>query len=98
MTDIAAVTVGGRDTDLPGSAVDAFATREARAGAGDVRAGFVAVDVTNERDVTALAADLGVRDAPTLVVVRRDGGSVNRIPGFVDRATVAQAAANALAS
>jgi thiol:disulfide interchange protein len=79
------------------AAVDRLALIEATAGAREAGVGFVAVNVTARRDVTtrALATNLGVRDAPALLVFRRPGTLSIRIDGFSDQETVAQAAANA---
>lgn len=80
----------------PDSAVDAMATREARAGALDAGVGFLAVDVTNAKAVAALATNFDVREAPALLVFQRGLKIATKIAGFADRETVAQAAENAL--
>ena len=74
---------------------DRKALAHARAGAKEVGAGFVALNVFDERKANALVKFLGTSDSPAVVVVRRPGIVVNRIPGFVDAAIVAQAAQNA---
>ena len=79
----------------PDSAVDNLATREARAGALAVGAGFLAVDVSNEAAVSSLAEAFDVREAPALLVFKRGPEVVTRIDGFADRDTVAQAAGTA---
>jgi thiol:disulfide interchange protein len=79
----------------PGSDVDAAAVREARAGAAAADVGFLAVDVTKEKQVAALAAEYEVVEAPTVLVVVRSGEAVSRFDNIVDRKTVAQAATNA---
>ncbi|HXV32484.1 MAG TPA: hypothetical protein VD769_00640 [Gaiellaceae bacterium] len=79
----------------PGSDVDAAAVREARAGASAADVGFLAVDVTKEGQVAALAAEYEVVEAPTVLVVVRSGEAVSRFDQIVDRKTVAQAATNA---
>lgn len=79
----------------PGGAVDLLTTREARAGATAVDAGFLAVDVTDEHEVAEIATAYDVRDAPVLLVFRKGRGLTNRLEGYVDRETVAQAAENA---
>jgi hypothetical protein len=78
----------------PRASYDGIQTREARAGALDADAGFVAVDVSKNRDVAPLARKYGVLDAPSLLLVTRRGVAT-RIVGFAERATVAQAAENA---
>lgn len=78
----------------PGASYDGIQTREARAGALAAGAGFVAVNVSKNREVTPLARRYGVEDAPSLVFVTRKGVAM-RIYGFAERATVAQAVENA---
>jgi hypothetical protein len=79
----------------PGDGYDTIQTRETRAGALDVGAGFLAIDVTRKRSVAALAAKYEVRDAPATVVFKRGPKAVYRIAGYMDRVTIAQAAADA---
>ena len=79
----------------PDAAVDSLATREARAGALAVGAGFLAVDVSNENAVATFATAFDVRQAPALLVFKRGPEMVTRIDGFADRDTVAQAAGTA---
>ncbi len=57
----------------PGSDLDAAAVREARAGATAAGAGYLAVDVTREGEVADLAVEYEVHEAPTVLVVIRDG-------------------------
>jgi len=79
----------------PRSAYDAIQAREARAGAAGGGAGFLAVDVTKDRYVAALATAFEVRDAPAILVVTRGFRVSARLDGFADRVTIAQAASNA---
>jgi hypothetical protein len=81
----------------PGSAYDTIQAREARAGAAAGGAGFLAVDVSRDRHVSSLAAAYAIRDAPAILVVKRNFRVAVRINGYADRETVAQAAANARA-
>jgi hypothetical protein len=74
---------------------DRKALAQARAGARDVDAGFVALNVLDERKAKAFADFAGVGETPSMLVVRRPGKVVVRINGFADRAIVAQAAQNA---
>jgi hypothetical protein len=74
---------------------DRNALAQARTGAREVDAGFVALNVLNERNARRFAAFVGVDETPTMLVVRRPGKIVSRIDGFVDSAIVAQAAQNA---
>jgi hypothetical protein len=81
----------------PGDGYDTIQTRETRAGALDGGAGFLAIDVTKNRSVAALAARYEVRDAPATVVFKRGPTVVYRIAGYLDRVAIAQAAADARA-
>jgi hypothetical protein len=79
----------------PRAAVDEMALAEARAGANDVNAGFVAISVRNEPQIRPLARLLGVLGSPAVLVYERPDTLFVRLDGFTDRQTVAQAAANA---
>jgi hypothetical protein len=78
----------------PKAKIDDTALREASAGAQLAGSTFVPVDVTT-RQVDALNLRYGVIQDPAVLVLRPPGDLVVRIDGFADRATVAQAAANA---
>jgi len=78
-----------------GAAVADMARSEARAGATLAGAGFGALNVLNQKQVEQLTARLGVMNDPTVLVFTRPGEVFVRLDGFVDRETVAQAAANA---
>jgi hypothetical protein len=77
------------------AAGDRAMVAEARQGAQDVGAGFVALNVLNEGTARELQPFVGTASAPVLLVVRRPGKVVNRIDGTVDAAVVAQAARDA---
>ena len=87
-----------------GSAVDAMAAREADAGARSVGAGYVAIDVAQNQEISALATLVAssaspqdrLLDDPALLVFQRPHTLFVRINGYLDAATVAQAAANAM--
>jgi hypothetical protein len=87
----------------PKSAVDAMATDEAEHGARLSGAGFVALNVANEKVVSPLTSLLtGAQTAadrilggPAVLVFQRPKTLFVRFNGFADRDTVAQAAANA---
>ena len=79
----------------PDAAVDSLVTREARAGALAVGAGFLAVDVSDDDAVAEFATTFDARQAPVLLVFKRGPEMVTRIDGFADRDTVAQAAGTA---
>jgi hypothetical protein len=87
----------------PDSSVDAMARDEARQGAAAAGAGFVALDVSNERVAAPLtslltggatAADR-VLDDPAVLVFQAPRTLFVRLSGWNDRDTVAQAATNA---
>ena len=80
---------------VPGARVDELAAAEAKEGAKLGGAGYLALNVLNEGVARALLTKLdSVRD-PSLLVVKRGGEVALELQGFVDRETVAQAAANA---
>jgi hypothetical protein len=79
----------------PSAAIDEMSLAEARAGAAEVKAGFVAINIRNEPQVRPLAQLLGVLGSPSVLVYERPNTLFVRLEGFADRATVAQAAANA---
>lgn len=82
---------------VPGARVDALAAAEARAGAKLAGVGFLALNVLNESVARSLLKKLGALEDPSLLLVRRGGEVALQLNGFVDRDTVAQAAANASA-
>ena len=81
---------------VPGARVDEIAAAEAEAGAKLSGAGFLALNVLNEGVARALLAKLDSVQDPSVLVVKRSGDVAIELAGFVDRETVAQAAANAL--
>ena len=81
---------------VPGARVDELAAAEAQAGAKLGGAGFLALNVLNEGVARALLAKLDSVQDPGVLVVTRAGDVAVELAGFVDRETVAQAAANAL--
>jgi hypothetical protein len=80
---------------VPGSHVDELAAGEAKAGAKLGGAGYLALNVLNERVAHAVLAKLNGLKEPSLLILKRSGEVVLSLEGFVDRETVAQAAANA---
>lgn len=80
---------------IPGSHVDELAAGEAKAGAKLGGAGYLALNVLNERVAHAVLSKLDGLEEPSLLVLKRSGEVVLALEGFVDRETVAQAAANA---
>ena len=81
---------------VPGARVDELAAAEAEAGAKLSGAGFLALNVLNEGVARSLLAKLDAVQDPSVLVVTRSGEVALELAGFVDRETVAQAAANAL--
>jgi hypothetical protein len=79
----------------PAAAIDAMALAEARAGAAEVKAGFLALSIRSEPHVRPLAQLLGVLESPSVLVYERPKTLFVRLNGFSDRETIAQAAANA---
>ena len=80
---------------VPGARVDAIAAAEAEAGARLGGAGYVALNVLNEGVARSLLAKVSTVQDPSVLVVTRTGKVALELSGFVDRETVAQAAANA---
>jgi hypothetical protein len=78
-----------------GASVDRTAMTEARQGARQVGAGFLATNLLNEPQARAIQRLAGTVSAPTVLVVKRPGKIVARFAGFADATTVAQAARNA---
>ena len=81
---------------VPGAPVDEIAAAEAKAGAKLGGAGFLALNVLNEGVARKLLAKLDSAQDPSVLVVKRSGDVAAELTGFVDRETVAQAAASAL--
>ncbi len=83
----------------PQARTDAISTAEAKAGAALAHAGFVQVNVLNRSEVQAIAEQLRVIHAPTVLVFRRpmpgEPALYVQLNGFADKETVAQAAQNA---
>jgi hypothetical protein len=79
----------------PAAAIDAMALAEARAGAAEVKAGFLALSIRSAPHVRPLAQLLGVLESPSVLVYERPNTLFVRLNGFSDRQTIAQAAANA---
>jgi hypothetical protein len=84
---VAAVYAAGAD--------DLGALAEARTGAKGVGAGFVTLNVLEERKAKAVEKLAGPVSAPAVLVFKRPGKIALRFDGFVDSVVVAQAAHNA---
>jgi hypothetical protein len=83
----------------PQARTDAISTAEAKAGAAIAHAGYVPVNVLRRSEIQAIAEQLGVIHAPTVLVFRRPVAGQPalyvQLSGFADKETVAQAAENA---
>ena len=79
----------------PGAGLDQLAAGEAKAGANEMGAGFLQLNVFRQRPGTAILRKLGVLTTPAVLVVKRHGGVYSEFKGFVDRDVVAQAVADA---
>ena len=80
----------------PQSTTDAVSYLEARAGAAAAHVGFLGVSVLDANvagPLTSLLPGGGLLPDPGLLIYRRPGSLVQRIDGFADRDSVAQAAA-----
>ena len=80
---------------VPGAQVDAAAALEAQAGAKEMGAGFVAINVLHQRSGTTILRKLGVFNTPAVLVVHRPYRIDSEFNDFVDRDVVAQAVAEA---
>jgi hypothetical protein len=80
---------------VPGARVDELAAAEAEAGAKLGGAGFLALNVLNEGVARALLKKIDAVQDPSVLVLKQSGEVALQLGGFVDRETVAQAAANA---
>jgi hypothetical protein len=80
---------------VPGARVDRLAAAEAQAGAKLGGVGYLALNVLNEKVAHALLTKLDRLEDPSVLVLKRSGEIALQLNGFVDRETVAQAAANA---
>ena len=74
----------------PDGAVDSLAISEARLGADDAKAGFLALNGAKERQIGELAEEYDVRDTPTVLIFERGPSLANKVVGWADRPTVAQ--------
>jgi len=79
----------------PRGSDDQFTRSEAQAGAAEMDAGYVAIDVFHQRPGITILRKLGVVDTPGVLVVKRNGTIFSYFHGFVDRDVVAQAVADA---
>jgi hypothetical protein len=79
----------------PGADVDQLAAAEAHAGAMEMGAGFVKLDVYHQRPGTAILRKLGVVNTPAVLVVKGPDLIYSEFNGWADRDVVEQAVADA---
>jgi thiol:disulfide interchange protein len=79
----------------PQAEVDKLSLGETQLGAERAHAGFLRVDVLEERQVLPFAKTYGVLQVPTVLFFARPGKVVQKLTGYADQDTVAQAALNA---
>jgi hypothetical protein len=75
--------------------VDQYSIAEAKLGASRANAGFITVDVMNQREAAPFTKAYGVLEDPSVLFFSRPGKLVQKLSGFADHDTVAQAALNA---
>ena len=78
----------------PQSKVDGYSVAEAEFGAREAGAGFILVDVLNQHAAAPFTKAYGVLQDPSVLFFGRPGKLVQKLTGFADHDTVAQAAAN----
>jgi len=79
----------------PQSKVNALSIGEAQLGADRANAGFLRVNVLKQRQIEPFAKNYGLLPVPTILFFARPGKLVQKLVGFADQDTVAQAAINA---
>jgi hypothetical protein len=78
----------------PKAKVDSYSLGEAVLGAQQASAGFLRVNVLDQAQALPFAAAYGVLQDPTLLFFVRPGKLVQKLVGFADHETIAQAATN----
>jgi hypothetical protein len=79
----------------PNARVDDYSLAETQLGAKDSGAGFLAVNVMNQRQASAFTTAYGVLQDPTVLFFKRPGKLALKLVGYADHDTIAQAAKNA---
>jgi hypothetical protein len=79
----------------PKAKVDSYSLGEAVLGAQQSGAGFLRVNVLDQKQTIPFASAYGVLQDPTLLFFVRPGKLVQKLEGFADHETIAQAATNA---
>jgi hypothetical protein len=75
----------------PGAPDDRIAHDEALVGARSVGAGFVALNVLSQADISQITRTYGLIQDPSVLIFRRPGVVIGRLNGFADSSSVAQA-------
>ena len=78
----------------PQSKVDEYSVSEAQLGARAANAGFILVNVLDQRAAAPFTKQYGVLQDPSVLFFARPGKLVQKLVGFADHDSVAQAAAN----
>lgn len=79
----------------PQTKVDAFSLGETQLGAERAHAGFLRVSVLKQSQALPFAKAYGVLQVPTVLFFARPGTLVQKLVGYQDQDTIAQAALNA---
>ncbi|MFL6015853.1 MAG: hypothetical protein ACJ74P_16430 [Gaiellaceae bacterium] len=79
----------------PQAKIDKFSVGETQVGAERAHAGFLRVSVLKQRQVLPFAKTYGMLQVPTILFFARPGKLVQKLTGYADQDTVAQAALNA---
>ena len=79
----------------PRARVDDYSLAEAQLGAKESGAGFLAVDVLDQKQASPFTTAYGVLQDPTTLFFKRPGKLALKLVGYADHDTIAQAAKNA---
>jgi hypothetical protein len=79
----------------PQAKVDDYSLAEAQLGAKESGAGFLAVDVLDQKQASPFTTAYGVLQDPTTLFFKRPGKLALKLVGYADHDTIAQAAKNA---
>jgi hypothetical protein len=79
----------------PQAKVDDYSLAEAQLGAKESGAGFLAVDVLDQKQASPFTIAYGVLQDPTTLFFKRPGKLALKLVGYADHDTIAQAAKNA---
>ena len=79
----------------PQSKIDSYSVGETELGAANAHAGFLRVNVLDARQSQPFATTYQSLQTPTVLFFTRGGKLVQKLTGFADHESVAQAATNA---